>query len=133
MARFVSQIHAQSKLSQGSRVDLNEWFNYLAFDVVTDLSFGEELGALKKGVRDEYIDGFFTGCRVYGVIPMVHEYAVCRWLFAALMKVPAVKRSEEDRWSAATTKRVNKRMDAVTDRNDFMSHVGAHILIFVKI
>ena len=33
-------------------MDALHWFNYLAFDVIGDLAFGEPFGMLKKG-RDE--------------------------------------------------------------------------------
>jgi len=48
---FVSQWDKLSKNAHGgfARIDCLHWFNYLAFDIIGDLAFGQPFGMLEKG------------------------------------------------------------------------------------
>jgi cytochrome P450 len=130
MRAFARQIQRRAATSQENKVDINEWFNYLAFDVVTDLSFGEPLGALERGTSDPYIEGFFSACKMFIVVPLMHEYALFNLFFKTMMKIPAVKRSQEMGYLATKTK-VEKRMKTRTDRKDFMTYVRCKAIVSV--
>jgi cytochrome P450 len=123
MQQFVRQIRLRADGDKDGKVDVNEWFNYLAFDVVTDLSFGEPLGALARGTPDAYIEGFFQACRVFIVTPMMHEYSLFKAFFMTMMNIPAIKQWQEMGYLATKTK-VEKRIGTQTDRKDFMTYVG---------
>jgi cytochrome P450 len=125
MRRFSDRIRAIAEKSKSGKVDLNEWFNYLAFDVVTDLSFGDPLGALEIGAPDPYIEGFFSACRMFIVIPMMHEYYLFNLFFKGMMKIPAVRKSQEMGY-LATKNKVEKRINTKTDRKDFMTYILRH-------
>lgn len=127
MKVFIHQIEQRASQSPGNSVDLNEWFNYLAFDVVTDLSFGEPLGALERGTSDPFIDGFFKACKMFAVVPMVHEYSLFKLFFKAMMCLPPVRKSQE-RGYIGTKSKVEKRMGMKTERKDFMTYVRANHL-----
>jgi hypothetical protein len=127
MKRFIEKVQVRSHHSQDGRVDLNEWFDCLAFDIVTDLSFGEPLGALERGTRDAYIDDFFRACRMFVVIPLMHEYWLFRKVFQGLMSVPAVRKVHEMGY-LATRAKVERRMVSATKKKDFMKYVRGHSL-----
>lgn len=124
MRTFIRQVKECCNVHKNGEVDLNQWFDYLAFDIVTDLSFGEPLGALQRGVPNSYISGFYKACRMYPIIPMIHEYSPMRLLFSMLMKIPAIKRDQEMGY-LATKEKVERRFKQ--DRfngKDFMTYVG---------
>jgi cytochrome P450 len=123
MLVFISQIQLRSKANEARKVDLNEWLNYLAFDIVADLSFGESLGALTRGTPDPYIERFYGACRTYVVIPMMHEYCLFKMFFFSLMKIPAVRKAQEVSYRGTRAK-VERRMASQCDRKDFMNHVS---------
>jgi hypothetical protein len=123
MRHFVSQLQVQAENNMQYKVDLNAWFNYLAFDIVTDLSFGEPLGALRRGTSDPYIEGFFNACRMFIVIPLTHEYLLFKAIVKLMMRVPLIRRSQEMGY-LATKSKVEKRLNAKTDKKDFMTYVS---------
>lgn len=124
--KFVHQIKQRASETEGGKVDLNEWFNYLSFDVVTDLSFGESLGALKRGTPDPYIEGFWRSCKMWIMIPLMWEYTIIDLLFKAMLRIPAVKRDREMSY-LGTKSKVDKRMATQTDRKDFMAYVSTRV------
>lgn len=122
MREFAHQIQKRASDNTESRIDLNEWFNYLSFDVITDLSFGESLGALKRGTPDPYIETFWESCKLFVTVPLMQEYTIFNRLFKLVMRIPAVKRNQQAGY-LGTKSRVDKRMGIKTDRKDFMTYV----------
>lgn len=129
MREFIHQLRTRVNESKDLTIDINEWCNYLAFDIVTDLSFGEPLGALSRGAPDPYIDGFFKSCRLFPIIPLLYEYSFVRLLFNLSMKIQAVKGSQEMGY-LATKEKVERRMSQDrTEKKDFMTYVSTRTLI----
>ncbi|KAI4858863.1 putative benzoate 4-monooxygenase cytochrome P450 [Hypoxylon rubiginosum] len=123
MREFIHQLRTRVNESKDLTIDINEWCNYLAFDIVTDLSFGEPLGALSRGAPDPYIDGFFKSCRLFPIIPLLYEYSFVRLLFNLSMKIQAVKGSQEMGY-LATKEKVERRMSQDrTEKKDFMTYI----------
>jgi len=121
---FIHQLRELCNLTKNEEIDLNQWFDYLTFDVVTDLSFGEPLGSLKRGAPSLYIMGFYKACRMYPMIAMIYESSLMRLLFEGMMKIPAVRRDQEMGY-LATKEKVERRLKQ--DRfsgKDFMTYVS---------
>ncbi|KAF2973068.1 hypothetical protein GQX73_g500 [Xylaria multiplex] len=123
---FMRQVQMRSSANKKNKVDINAWFNYLAYDIIADLSFGEPLGALKHGQPSMYINEFFKACRTWPMIPLAHEFTLVNLLFRGLMKIPAVRKNQETTY-LATMESVDKRMNNDNlERKDFMTYILHH-------
>ena len=120
---LIDQLKIQLGCSAKVNVDLNMWYTLLAFDVVTDLSFGEPLHAVKGAQRHPFIEEFFASCRMYPMIPLSHAYVSIGLLMKLMLKIPAFKKVQ-DKGYMATKEKVEKRVASHSpDRKDFMTYV----------
>jgi cytochrome P450 len=121
---FVSKLGSLVAQSPDQKIDLNKWSNALTFDVITELSFGEPLGALHSNGRDAYIDDFFTSCKIFPIIPTSWEYPIVDSCLKLMMKIPSLKRIQEMGY-LSTKAKVQKRIAAATTTKkvDFMTYV----------
>lgn len=58
---FINQLRKRSGVEP---VDMVMWFNFLTFDIIGDLAFGESFGLLKSGICHQYVTtiyGFIRG------------------------------------------------------------------------
>jgi len=75
--------------SRGESVDLGDWLEYFAFDVVGELTFASKMGFMEQG-RDldammEGNRGFLAYAAVAGQIPAIHKVLLGNPLLARLM------------------------------------------------
>jgi hypothetical protein len=60
-----SQIDADTcSNSQSTTVDMARWYNFLTFDVIGDLCFGESFGALESGEYHVWMENLFGGIKM---------------------------------------------------------------------
>ncbi|TVY22564.1 Cytochrome P450 monooxygenase [Lachnellula hyalina] len=124
ITRLIKQL--SRRVGQGERVDINEWYNLIAFDVVSDLSFGESLDAIQGGTRHEFIEGFFSACRYQPFFVMAREYRSIGLLLKAMMSIPSFKRVQEMGYQS-TKDKVLRRIALKSDtRRDFMTYILRH-------
>ena len=48
---YVDQLIRQIHNSAGDNMDMVKWYNWTAFDIIGELSFGESFGAVESGMR----------------------------------------------------------------------------------
>lgn len=77
----------------GEPVDLGEWLQYYAFDVVGEVTFGKKLGFLRTGGDVDTMMGSIAGILAYaslcGQVPELHPFLLGNPLFPVL--VPAME------------------------------------------
>ena len=57
--KLITRLH-----DQGKEVDICEWYNYLTFDVIGDLCFGESLHCLETAENHPWIAAIFPGIKI---------------------------------------------------------------------
>ena len=123
VTELINQLKLQFGRSSQVKIDLNMWYTLLAFDIVTDLSFGEPLHAVAGAQKHPFIEGFFASCRMYPMIPLSHAYASIGLLMKLMLKIPAFKKVSEEGYMA-TEEKVQKRIAMKSpDRKDFITCV----------
>lgn len=102
------------------------WFNLLAFDIVSNISFGEHLHAVERGTKHQFVTDFLASCRMFPFIPMAWTYPAVKVALDTMMRVPVFMKSFEVGFRA-TRDRVKRRIAAgrLEERGDLMSFVGA--------
>ncbi|KAG9230932.1 cytochrome P450 monooxygenase-like protein, partial [Amylocarpus encephaloides] len=105
-------------------VDMNKCFNCLSFDIVSGLSFGEAVGALKGDYS--YIETFFASCKLYPIIPTAYEYSAVKMALDFMMMIPKFRKTHEMGY-LATKAKVERRMEhEVSKYRDFMTYILRH-------
>jgi cytochrome P450 len=75
---------------QGEFVDLHKWFNYVTFDVVGDLAFGESFGCLENSVAQPWVEQlypFLMSSATIGTLDKILPMrAILPWVPRSLLK-----------------------------------------------
>ncbi|KAI9711684.1 MAG: hypothetical protein M1828_001795 [Chrysothrix sp. TS-e1954] len=102
-------------------IDLQKWYMFLTFDIISALSFGDDFECLKNGQYHEYV-----GQLVYSIKAKV-QIAACRFyppLFKLLMLLVSKPAKKQLAYHQAVTKeRVQKRLHTQVDRPDFIAYL----------
>ena len=105
-------------------VDMVQWFNWVTFDIIGDLAFGEPFGCLENGATDwllklNQIEEAQMRFRVIQHIPLLAPYA--RQIINSLLPSDAVKGAEGHR--KLTFEKVSRRVSNNASRPDFMENI----------
>lgn len=108
-------------VNQDRLVDLQQWYSFCTFDVITALSFGEDLRCTELGRYHDWL-----ALLVYSVKAKV-QIAACRFypaLYSLLMSFMSSKaKSILAKHLAFTKEKVTARLAAHTDHPDFFSNL----------
>lgn len=116
----LKEVTSQSKGTQ----DMTKWYNWITFDVVADLMFGEPFGCLQDLSTHKYIKLLFENLLAFK-FGYIMSYFPWAKNFGSLIidKSAVAKRTEFANWVHT---QVEKRISRETQRPDFMTHILAH-------
>lgn len=100
----------------------SNWLNYITFDIIGDLSFGESFGCLQSGVMHPWVAIMFSSPR--DIVYLAALSHLPRPIFKVIMHVVSyvmMEDLEKDRKFSAD--RVHRRLQQGTQRDDFMSPI----------
>ena len=105
-------------------VDMVQWFNFVTFDIIGDLAFGEPFGCLENGAADwlaklNQIEEAQMQFRIVQHVPLLGRFA--REIVNAMVPSDAVKGSEGHR--KLTLEKVTRRVNNNASRPDFMDYI----------
>lgn len=113
---FLDQL--QSLSLQGSPVDLRLWYNYVTFDMIGDLAFGESFGCLATSTHHEWVsfvlDHFYTST----LLQVVHRFRPLNRLLAAM--IPSSLAEKKKKHEEMALEKVRRRIQRGTERPDFV-------------
>ncbi|KAF2173047.1 hypothetical protein M409DRAFT_62676 [Zasmidium cellare ATCC 36951] len=127
LQQYVDQLVDRLKevTSQSSQPqDMTKWYNWITFDIIADLMFGEPFGCLQDLSTHKYITLLFRS-----MMGFKFGYILSYWpwakKFGSLIIDPSAleKRKEFLNWIHG---QVEKRIERETQRPDFMTHILAH-------
>lgn len=111
----------REKTSSGTSINMVDWFNYVTFDIIGDLGFGEPFDCLKNTAYHPWVSMVFYARRMFGFAaatrfyPLV-GYVVRNWLRSEVMK------NALDHHQLSIDK-VHRRLSIEKERHDFMTPV----------
>ncbi|RDW56936.1 hypothetical protein BP5796_13003 [Coleophoma crateriformis] len=123
---LVSQLQKRADDPNVESVDMTRWYNYLTFDVIGDLAFGQPFGALESGEYHLWMRNLFQGIKFTRLLKIAKHYQPLMAMLKVVMKlIPGIAkaRAEHIDFTESTTER---RLQAKTDRQDFMSYILRH-------
>ena len=113
---FLNQLESLSL--QGLPVDLRLWYNYVTFDTIGDLAFGESFGCLATSTYHEWVsfvlDHFYTST----LLQVVHRFRPLNRLFAAM--IPSSLTEKRKKHERMALEKVRRRIRRGTERSDFV-------------
>ena len=99
-----------------SAVDIRHWFNYVTFDIIGDLAFGESFGCLEQGRAADRVSSIEKGLQAQSMNYAMKQLGLER-LVKWLVKSRAKFRRENDALTMAVLKR---RMALKAERHDLI-------------
>ncbi|TVY67409.1 Cytochrome P450 monooxygenase aclL [Lachnellula suecica] len=104
--------------------DMTAWFNFVAFDIIGDLSLGESFGCLQNSEYHPWVSFLFSSFKVVTFFGAARRFPPFASLLLLLVPKHLVKARNQHR--DFTREKVLKRIDMGTERGDFMSNVLKH-------
>lgn len=120
---LIKQLRARA--SRGEVIDAWAWFNYLSFDVIGDLTFGEPFDCVKDGQFHPWISFIFTNLTNMMYAQIVMTMGRLGTIIEAL--IPQRVWAEAISHAQATRDKVDRRLARTTDRPDFVTGFMKHI------
>lgn len=105
-------------------VDMVDWFNFVIFDLIGDLGFGEPFGCLGESQYHPWITMVFDYIKAFAFTAMIRHYPTLETIFVRLLPQSLLERQKEH-FQLAKDK-VHRRMNLETQRADFMTPLLAH-------
>ena len=113
---FLNQLQRLSL--QGSSVDLRLWYNYITFDMIGDLAFGESFGCLETSTYNEWVsfvlDHFYTSTLLH----VVHRFRPLNRVLTAM--IPSSLAEKRIKHEEMALEKVRRRIQRGTERPDFV-------------
>jgi cytochrome P450 len=115
--RLKEKVAASSISGHGVKVNLVDWFEWFAFDLIGELAFGESFGCLDSSKHHPWIKMIFSSIKVMAWAACTRYYAGLEPLLLRI--IPArIRKMQDDHYALALDK-VHRRM-ASQSREDFM-------------
>lgn len=105
-------------------VDMSKWYNWITFDIIADLMFGEPFGCLQDLKTHGHIDLLFRGIKAFRMFYILKYFPWVNNLGSLIVDKSLVAgRKEYSEWVFSQAR---KRMERETQRPDFMTHILRH-------
>ncbi|CAN8100931.1 unnamed protein product [Discula destructiva] len=115
----------RERAQKGEVIDAWAWFNYLTFDVIGDLTFGEPFDCVKDGQFHPWISFIFANLTNMMFAQIVATMGWLGTLIEAL--IPARVWAEAISHAQATRDKVDRRLARKTQRPDFVTGFLKHV------
>lgn len=119
---FIEKLTAKAR--DGSIIDIVRWFNFVTFDLIGDLAFGEPFGCLESGCYHPWVRMIFETVKISPFAKLAERLGVAS--LAGLFVPTELKRSFDEHFQLSK-QTVMRRLDTQnTEREDFMSYILRH-------
>lgn len=109
--------------SQGV-ADLTRFYNFLTFDIIGDLCFGESFNALESGDYHIWMKNLFQGIKYSRIMRIATFYQPLMSILRAIVGLfPSIEKARREHMQFTELKTAKRLDDAKTDRKDFMTYV----------
>ncbi|PTB65098.1 cytochrome P450 [Trichoderma citrinoviride] len=118
---YVEKLFAilDEECAKGEKIDMVQRYNWTTFDIIGDLAFGEPFGCLEHSTYHPWVAMIFDSVKNVAIdssfrrIPLLYKVLV--------MLTPKAMLNKLKEHNELSEQKTRKRLDAVTDRKDFMA------------
>lgn len=118
---LMHQVAAQARRNGGT-VDLNEWYNFAAFDIIADAALGEPFNTLEEPTYRPWINMIGKTWKAITLASAVKSIVPPVYLLRRLIPTGAFLQKEVNKFDLVLN-RVKQRIAVGTDRIDLLSRV----------
>ena len=119
--KLINSLRKQISGSKKGKVDLVKWFNWMSFDIIGDLSFGESFECLENEQYHPWVDMIFANLKGIALLSACNRFVIIERLLPYI--IPKSLEKMKDDHFAYTREKISSRMALATDRPDFMSSI----------
>lgn len=101
----------QQQKQQREVLDMRHWFNFITFDVIGDLAFGEPFGCLEKGVTDDRVAFLEKGLQTGNTTYFMKEVGMERLTTWGFQKIASFRKDLMAQTSAVLRRRMNLNVE----------------------
>ena len=105
-------------------VDLVDWFNYVAFDIVADLSFGEPFDTLNDSLYRPWVKTLSKAWKVFTFVSALKSIVPSGTIFSLIIPESLIGKQLDN--FNMVLERVRERTKTERDRPDFISYMVKH-------
>ena len=110
---------ALGNAKSGALINMTDWVNFFTMDVIGDLAFGEPFGCIERGEYHVWVRTLFMYLKGMSLAAAPRYYPSLEFLLMKL--IPQSIIDGQLRHQQYAQERINKRLNSVTDRPDFMT------------
>lgn len=114
----------KKRMDSDGKADLSKWFNWMTFDIIGDLAFGEPFDCLKEATYQPWVKILVNNLKAVVLTSVTMRFPPLDKVLAKLIP----KQVAQDRVNhyLMAKEKVDRRLDSNTDRPDFISHIVRH-------
>jgi len=116
---WINQMKKHADNPQGVNVD--EWYNWLTFDIIGDLAFGESFGAVENARGHPWVTTIKNSLYAGGFADVFRRVPLLK-LFPTLVRPDNLPPQRKEHFRLSR-ERVERRMEMGNDREDFFAHL----------
>ncbi|KAL1878228.1 hypothetical protein Daus18300_002145 [Diaporthe australafricana] len=99
-------------------VSMVSWYNWITFDIIGDLVFGESFGCLEGSSYHPWVKFIFDGVRLNSIMTEIRRWTIGRFCLRCFM--PKTVTEKLHRHAKLTEEKVARRLQLGVSRPDFM-------------
>ncbi|PVI03021.1 putative benzoate 4-monooxygenase cytochrome P450 [Periconia macrospinosa] len=120
---LIAKLKQQVDGSSQGRVDLMAQYNFVTFDIISDLALGKPFGALESGRYHPWMRNFFEAIKFLGFIRFASIYPLAGLLFQVTQRLMPSLSAKRRAHLDFTEKKVQERLKNGTNRKDFLQYI----------
>lgn len=122
--RWLERLDDSSQSSPREPINIVDWFNFLTFDILGDLAFGESFGCIESGKSHKWVSIGTDYIKLVTISTAVKYYPWLEWLLKRMVP-PKIRGMQKWHFDLAVEK-ISRRLNLETMRDDFMTPVLQH-------
>ncbi|KAF2221009.1 cytochrome P450 monooxygenase [Elsinoe ampelina] len=103
--------------------NMTEWYNWITFDIISDLMFGKPFGCLAETHTHKYVALLLNAVKAFSLFYIMNHWPLLKSLQKYVMKPALLKARLE--WIDFVKTFTIARMESDTERHDFMTDILA--------
>ncbi|KAF3395109.1 Isotrichodermin C-15 hydroxylase, partial [Talaromyces pinophilus] len=110
---------------EGEVVDMVRWYNFVTFDLIGDLAFGEPFGCLDSGGYHPWVAMIFQGFKLAALTQVLRRYPSAGLLLKPFLPTKLLR--DQRQHQLLSFEKARKRAElGSTEKPDFMSYILRH-------
>ena len=117
-------IENMSSPALNGKVNITDYFTFLVFDIISDLSFGSSFGCQENNAYHPWVANLMANLQMVLLVSVTQRFPP----FGKLLRhvVPKDKLEARKKHTAWTAEKVDRRLHLETSRPDFLTYITHH-------